>query len=134
MPPFHCSGFIMESTNTFIRDSNGEVIGILGVARNISDLKKTMAELKSTIEALEGYVYKISHEFKTPLTSLANFLSLYLRKKKPEFDSESEHYFERINNNIEEMRNLTENVLENYDHEETRKPEVKKQVIEIELE
>ncbi len=131
----HKNGSIinMESTNTFIRDSKGEIIGILGVARNISDLKKTMAELKSTIEALEGYVYKISHDIKTPLTSLANFLTLYLRKKKPELDSESEHYFERIKGNIEIMKNLIENVFENYTHVENRKPDVKDSVIEIEM-
>lgn len=131
----HKNGSIinMESTNTFIRDSNGEVIGILGVARNISDLKKTMAELKSTNEVLEGYVYKISHDFKTPLTFLSNFLSLYLRKKIPELDSESEHYFERINSNIEIMKNLIENVFENYTHVENRKPDDKDSVIEIEM-
>jgi signal transduction histidine kinase len=92
-----------------------------------------MAELKSTIEALEGYVYKISHDIKTPLTSLANFLTLYLRKKKPELDSESEHYFERIKGNIELMKNLIENVFENYTHVENRKPDEKDSVIEIEM-
>jgi PAS domain S-box-containing protein len=113
----HKDGSIIssEATTTFSRDDDGNAIGIMGVARNISERKKIMKELKTSNLALENYVYKISHELKTPLTSISNFVSRYLSRKKPVLDEQSVHFFDRIQKNIEDMKRLITEVLENYE-------------------
>ncbi len=113
----HKDGSIIssEATATFSRDDDGNINGILGVARNISERKKILKELKTANLALEEYVYKISHDLKTPLISISNFISRYLSRKKPDLDEQSEHYFDRIQINIEEMKRLIIEVLENYE-------------------
>lgn len=113
----HKDGSIIssETTTTFSRDDDGNINGILGVARNISERKKILKELKTVNSALKDYVYKISHDLKTPLISISNFISRFLIKKKPVLDEQSEHYFDRIQKNIEEMKRLIIDVLENYE-------------------
>lgn len=88
----------------------------------IQDLEKSERDLSISNEELEKYVYQISHELKTPLVSIANFISLFQRKNS-DLDEKSKHYFNRIEKNIEEMELLILDVLENYryDHDDGKK-------------
>ena len=78
------------------------------------EIKSVNRKLEISTNELENYVYKISHDLKTPLISIANFMSLLLPKILFEIDEKSQHYIERIEVNIEEMKSLIVNVLENY--------------------
>lgn len=77
-------------------------------------VKEKTEELIQSNKELNDYVYKISHDLKTPIVSISNFISLFLKKKRQDLDSSSLHYFDRININIEELKKLIDEVLENY--------------------
>ncbi len=94
----------------------------------IEDLEKSERDLLISNKELENYVYKISHELKTPLVSIANFISLYLSKEKTELNEKSKHYFNRIEKNIEEMESLILDVLENYTND---RKDGKKKILEL---
>ena len=85
--------------------------------RNVLDdlVKEKTKELIQSNKELNDYVYKISHDLKTPIISISNFVTLFLKKKREELDTSSLHYFDRIEINIEELKKLIDDVLENYE-------------------
>lgn len=78
------------------------------------ELKSVNRKLEISTNELENYVHKISHDLKSPLISITNFMSLLLPRIQSEMDGKSQHYIERIKVNIEEMKSLIVDVLENY--------------------
>jgi two-component system aerobic respiration control sensor histidine kinase ArcB len=64
---------IYLSRKTPLRDTNGEIVGLLGIAFDITPLKKVEKELYETRHRLEGMTMvsaSIAHEIRTPLASL----------------------------------------------------------------
>ncbi len=65
-----------------IRSAEGEVIGLLGMGRDITELKREQElqqqneELSRAIEARDGFLAQISHELRTPLTSVLGYAQL----------------------------------------------------------
>jgi PAS domain S-box-containing protein len=60
-----------EATMTFLRDPDGQPVGILGVTRDITE-RKAVDGLKSSIVA------NVSHEFRAPLASIKAYTELLL--------------------------------------------------------
>ncbi|MCW3120000.1 MAG: putative Histidine kinase [Chitinophagaceae bacterium] len=63
-----------------IKDSTGKIIGVSKIARDISD-KKTEEMRKN------DFIAMVSHELKTPLTSIKSYVQVLLAKAKKENDS-----------------------------------------------
>ncbi len=71
-------------------DQNGQVIGIMGIATDITELKRTIQELakaKQTAEAAYKYktqfITNISHDIRTPLIGIKH-ISVWLKENIPE--------------------------------------------------
>ncbi len=80
------------------------------------EIKKSEEEVRKINQDLADYVYKISHDLKTPLTTISNFFSMLIdRNQDWEINEKSLHYINRIETNIKEMRELIISVFENYD-------------------
>ncbi|MFC2066540.1 ATP-binding protein [Chloroflexota bacterium] len=106
---YHINGSIVpvEINASFVNDSNGQPIGFLSVARDISKLKQADRKIerlynqeKKLRESLEAEIRKRSdfarvlvHELKTPLTSIYTLAGL-LR------ESNQEPPYDRVTNNI----------------------------------
>jgi len=74
-----------EATMTFLRDLDGQPVGILGVTRDITE-RKAVDRLKSNIVA------NVSHEFRAPLASIKAYTELLL-DELDEGDQATRHHF-----------------------------------------
>jgi PAS domain S-box-containing protein len=63
------STLILECVVSFVRDADGNPVGIYGLARDITERKRAEEELKRTNAELEGYARTVSHDLKGPLAS-----------------------------------------------------------------
>jgi len=76
----------VETTKTPILNTQGEVVGTVGIAREITERKKAelereilITELEAKNAELERYTYTVSHDLKSPLVTIRGFLG-YLEK------------------------------------------------------
>jgi PAS domain S-box-containing protein len=76
----------VETIKTPIMNAEGEVVGTVGIAREITERKnaelereKLIGELETKNAELERYTYTVSHDLKSPLVTIRGFLG-YLEK------------------------------------------------------
>ncbi|MBM4428691.1 MAG: PAS domain S-box protein, partial [Chloroflexi bacterium] len=109
----------IETTKTPIRNSQGEVTGTIGIARDITERKtaelereRLITELEAKNAELERFTYTVSHDLKAPLVTITGFLS-YLDKdaREGKFDK-FQRDLERIQQAAQKMHNLLSDLLE----------------------
>lgn len=94
------------------KDSNGNVIGIVGVGRDITEKKKVEQNLKAIRREMENFIYIVSHDLKSPLISIEGYTSMLIRGYNAVLDDKGKHYVERIQWNINKMEALLVGLLE----------------------
>lgn len=71
-------------------------IGMLASAFN--NLRKSLSEsFKRKNEAIESFVYSISHDLKAPLRSIEGFSTALLEDYGDKLEGEAKHYLDRVN-------------------------------------
>ncbi|MDQ2179859.1 PAS domain S-box protein [Marinifilum sp. D714] len=76
---------LTETIKTPMYDSNGNITGVLGVSRDISEIKKTEEELRKAKEKAEEsdklksiFLANMSHEIRTPMNAIMGFSELLI--------------------------------------------------------
>lgn len=67
--------FWCEFSSNFIRNEEGENIGMVGTLRDVTNMKSVQVEQVGAIRQRNILLSYISHELKTPITSIAGFLT-----------------------------------------------------------
>jgi PAS domain S-box-containing protein len=109
----------VETTKTPILNTNGEVIGTTGIAREITGRKKAqlerenlIAEFEAKNAELERYTYTVSHDLKSPLVTIRGFLG-YLEKDALAGNTQKvKDDINRIENATQKMQTLLNDLLE----------------------
>lgn len=65
-----------QNSSTRLIGENGEVLGSIGLLRDIHQQKETERQLQYKMRELDTFVYKASHDLKAPLNSLQGLLDL----------------------------------------------------------
>ena len=102
----HAKGRIiyLALANSPVMDSDGNITGIMGIARDISESKK--------IEELQNkFVSHVSHELRTPLTAMREFMALLIDGIPGELNEEQAEYCNRVRVNIDRLTRIIENLL-----------------------
>jgi PAS domain S-box-containing protein len=89
---------------TVIKDGKSSLNGIIAVLQNVTELKK-LETLKS------NFVSTVSHEFKTPLTSIIIGASLMQNRKIGDLNDKQLEIIETIQEDSEKLNNLVTNLL-----------------------
>ncbi|MFH1037364.1 MAG: ATP-binding protein [PVC group bacterium] len=90
--------------NSPVRNVEGEITGIMGIARDISESKK--------IEELQNkFISHVSHELRTPLTAMREYIALLIDGIPGRLNEEQEEYCTRVSSNIDRLTRIIENLL-----------------------
>lgn len=98
-------------------DAAGDISGVFGIARNISDRKAIEKNLRDAVRARDEFLSIASHELKTPITSL-KLQSAVNRRMVAKGNAmniprvELLKYLERIEKQIDRLGQLVEEILD----------------------
>jgi PAS domain S-box-containing protein len=109
----------VETIKTPILNEQMEVVGTVGIAREITERKKAeleretlIAELEAKNAELERYTYTVSHDLKSPLVTIRGFLG-YLEKDALTGNTQKiKDDIKRIENATQKMHMLLNDLLE----------------------
>ena len=98
---FACSIFIVtfRSFLTSIKKAN-------------QNLQNTNKKLNQSNQELERFAYIASHDLKSPLRGIINFVKLFNRRYGKDLDEGAKEYFDLISDNATQMHHLIEDILE----------------------
>lgn len=88
-----------------IKDSNNNIVAIASIARDITEQKK----LEKQRDMLIGVV---SHELKTPLTSIKAFVQLLQKRVEIKKDTTTTLYLQKVNNQVNKLNSLILDLLD----------------------
>ncbi|MDA8125592.1 MAG: PAS domain-containing sensor histidine kinase [Deltaproteobacteria bacterium] len=107
-----------EVTTSFLRDGQGRAVGILGVARDISERKRAeqFYQAKMAAEAVNAakseFFSNMSHELRTPLNHILGFTELILGKHFGELNRTQEEYLSDVHQSSQHLLSLVNAILD----------------------
>ncbi|MBN1867580.1 PAS domain-containing protein [Candidatus Sumerlaeota bacterium] len=107
------------------RDAEGKIAGVVGIGRDITELKRTREELQKahkelTLKAeevesanieLSQYAYVVSHDLKAPLRAMRNYADFLAEDLEGSLTGEQKQYLEGIANAVMRAERLVEDLL-----------------------
>jgi PAS domain S-box-containing protein len=107
---------LLDIVKTYYYDNKGNRLGIISVARNITDQEQMNRQLRKAIERSKesdqmkhAFLANISHEIRTPLNSIIGFTSLL--SEKQEDGKDITQYLNHINRASGKLVRIVDNIL-----------------------
>jgi PAS domain S-box-containing protein len=101
-----------------MRDTNGDVVGISKVARDVTDRRKAEQALRRAKEAadtanreLEAFSYSVAHDLRAPLRGMNGFAHILLEDYGDKLDAQGKDWLREIVINAERMGALIDALL-----------------------
>lgn len=101
-----------------LRDEQGEVTGISGIGRDITDERRAadeqkhlMRELERANKELEDFAYITSHDLKAPLRAIGSLTDWIQSDNHEKLGDEGKQYLKLLKNRVHRMNELIEGIL-----------------------
>jgi PAS domain S-box-containing protein len=119
----------LDTHATPLRDATGNIVGALGVTRDISERKRSdemvhrlkdeleqrVAERTAQLEAanreLEEFSYSMSHDMRTPLRAINGYSAILLEEHAGQLDEEGRRLLMVLGQNAERMGHLIDDIV-----------------------
>ena len=110
--------YFFNNFKTTYYNQKGELLGILGISRNITEKEKMYIELTKAHEKVKksdllktSFLTNLSHEIRTPMNSIIGFSTILLEEKDIQ-PSEQKEYFSNISTSAINLLNILESILD----------------------
>ncbi len=107
------------STKMPLRDTNGTIVGTIGISRDITDRKRAEEAMRQAKEAAEEtsrtksrFLASMSHELRTPLNSVIGFANILLKNKAGTLGPTELNFLDRIQANGRHLLALINEILD----------------------
>jgi PAS domain S-box-containing protein len=115
----------VSTTKVPLPNSEGQIIGIFGISRDITerkrgeqaiqqlnaDLKKQAEQLEAANKELEAFSYSVSHDLRAPLRAIDGFTRILLEDYEPLLEEEGKRVCEIIRREAQHMGELIDDLL-----------------------
>jgi len=127
--PFAIDGHTeyLQTTKTAVKDKNGTILGVLGVGRNLTELKKNEEALKEAKEeadranlAKSDFLANMSHEIRTPMNAILGLSELMLDAN---LSAKEKDYLQKIHGSSKMLLGIINDILD-YSKIEANKMEI----------
>lgn len=131
----HLGEQVYFSQKVPLRDEQNQVIGLLGISIDITELKKTEAALTQAKERAEAanrvkieFIANMSHDIRTPLSGVVGLSKLL---EESPLNPEQKQYAQWINESGEQLLSLLNGILEVVSTENCSERDVKQDVFDL---
>ena len=108
---------LLDTLKTSFRGKDGELIGLLGISRDITERKRMEEDLRAALEAANAaslaksaFLASMSHEIRTPMNAILGFSQLL--ERDPELAPKHMKYVRIINRSGEHLLALINDILD----------------------
>lgn len=123
------SGEIWSLSGYPVKSETGEIVGLMEVARNVTDKRRAEAEIRKLNEELEmrvqfrtaqleaanrdleAFSYSVSHDLRAPLHTITGFSRVLIDELSAELSPEALSYLKRIDKSVLLMERLIRDLL-----------------------
>ena len=103
---------LLETTKTPMFSAAGQLIGVLGIARDITARVRTETTLKKANEDLEQFAYVASHDLREPLRMISGYISMLERRYGETFDADGREFMGYVREGARRMDRMVLDLLE----------------------
>ena len=101
----------VEQNTTGILDKKGDLIGLEGIIRDITERKKSEDKILELEKSRRDLLTNISHELRTPITSIQGYVEA-LMDGIAETKEEQKKYLEIVLNRVQGLNRLIKDLFE----------------------
>jgi len=101
------------------KDNNGRIVGIIGIHRDVTELKKTqekqaqlLKQLEASNEELKQFAHIVSHDLKAPLRGISMLVGWLANDRSLKPGEKAGRYIKLLQSRTEQMHNLIDDILE----------------------
>lgn len=97
---------------SILKDSEGKILGSIGVTTDITERKKAEQELKEAMEAKSQFISTVSHELRTPLASMKEAVTIVSEEVAGKISKDQKHFLDIAKRNADRLARLINQVLD----------------------